>query len=83
MGCLAEEGIPKDARDARVAGVEAPTDSPLGVVRQVLGVVAPPGAVVVPKMMERVLGDSDRQGGFVTHVGVSFLGWRLKHQEPG
>jgi hypothetical protein len=60
MGRLAEEGIPENTCDRRIARMKAPTDTPLGVVRQVLGVVAPPGAVVVPKMMERIVADPDR-----------------------
>jgi len=73
MGCLAQKGIPQDSGDRRIARMKTPTDTPLGVVREVLGVVAPPSPVVVPKMMERILGDPDCQCGFVTHVGVSFL----------
>ena len=34
--------------------MEAPAHAPLGMVRQMLRVVAPPGAVVVPEMVERV-----------------------------
>ena len=48
MGRLAEEGIPQDPGDRRIARVKAPADSSLGVVGEVLGVVDPPGAVVVP-----------------------------------
>ena len=55
VGRLAEKGIPKNPGDTGVARVEAPADTPLGEVRQVLGVVAPPGAVVVPQMVERVV----------------------------
>jgi hypothetical protein len=54
VGCLAKEAIPKDASDAGVAGVEAPAHATLGVVGKVLGVVAPPGTVVIPQMVEGV-----------------------------
>jgi hypothetical protein len=55
MGRLAEQGIPKNPCYAGVARVKAPADTPLGVVRVVFGVVAPPGAVVIPQMVERVV----------------------------
>ena len=76
--------------------MEAPSHATLRVVGQVLGVVAPPGAVVVPEVVERVVGGPNgkdppaegfcrcpaRRGGVRgAHVGVS-VGW-LKHQEPG
>ena len=51
---LAEEGIPQDASDTGVAGVEAPAHTTLGVVGEVLGVVDPPGTVVVPQMVEGI-----------------------------
>ena len=39
--------------------MKALADSPLGVVGEVLGVMAPPGAVVIPQMVERVVGGPD------------------------
>ena len=33
----------------------------LGEIRQVLGIVAPPGAMIVPEVMERVVCGSDRK----------------------
>ena len=78
MGRLAEQGIPKNAGDRRIARVEALPDTPLGEVRQVLGVMAPPGAVVVPEVVERVAcgpdGEDRSVGCGCAHVGVSFLG---------
>jgi len=59
MGCLAQKGIPQDPGDPGVTCVKALADPPLGVVGEVLGVVAPPGAVVVPEVVERVVGGPD------------------------
>ena len=96
MRCLPQNAVPEDPGDAGVTGVEAPSHATLRVVGQVLGVVAPPGAVVVPEVVERILGGPDgkdrlaegfcrcspRRGGVRgAHVGVSV--GRLKHQEPG
>ena len=39
--------------------MKALADPPLGVVGEVLRVVAPPGAVVVPEVVERVVGGPD------------------------
>jgi len=39
--------------------MEASPDATLGVVGEVLGVVAPPGTVVVPEVVERVVGGPD------------------------
>ena len=65
--------------------MEAPPHTTLGVVGKVLGVVAPPGAVVVPEVVERIIGGPDGKDRPIecccAHVGVS-VGW-LKHQEPG
>ena len=54
VDCVAEEGIPQDASDAGVAGVEAPAHTTLGVVGKVLGVVDPPSAIIIPQMVEGV-----------------------------
>jgi len=56
---LAQERIPQHSRDTGVAGMEASPDATLGVVGEVLGVVAPPGTVVVPEVVERVVGGPD------------------------
>ena len=48
VGCLAEEGIPQDPRDSGITGMQASPCTPLGVIGKVLGVVDPPGAVVIP-----------------------------------
>ena len=45
--------------------MEAAAYAPLGVVGEVLGVVAPPGAVVVPEVVERVLRGPDRKNRLV------------------
>lgn len=75
---LAEEGIPQDSGDRGIARVKALADTPLGVVGEVLCVVAPPGAVVVPEVVERVARGPDGEDRSVccgcAHVGVSFLG---------
>jgi hypothetical protein len=46
MGSLTEEAIPQDTCDARIRGVEALSDTALGVVGQVLGVVDPVNPVI-------------------------------------
>ena len=87
MGRIEKEGIPKKAGDRRIARVKTQTDTPLGEIREVLGVVAPPSAVVVPEVMERVGGrrpdgkDGLVDGGCICAHGC-FSGW-LKHQDPG
>ena len=48
VGGLTKKAVPQDACDTGVCGVEAPTNPTLGVVGQVLGVVDPPSAVIVP-----------------------------------
>ena len=55
VGGLAQETVPQDAGDSRVAGVETSPHTTLCEVGQMLGVVAPPGAVVIPEVVERVL----------------------------
>ena len=94
LSCLAQKAIPKDASDAGVAGVEAPAHTTLGVVGKVLGVVDPPGAIVIPQMVEGVFRGPDGKGRPVggccrcapmdgircAHVGVMC---GLSHQEPG
>ena len=57
---LAEEAVPQNSSDAEFRGVEALPDTALGVVRQVLGVVHPVGAVVIPEMVILVVGFADR-----------------------
>lgn len=59
MGRLAEKGIPKNPGDTGVARVKAPSDTPLGVVGMVLGVVAPVNPIIQPNMVIGVLADSD------------------------
>ena len=59
MGRLAQKGIPQDPGDPGVICVKALADPPLGVVGEVLGVVAPPCAIVIPQMVERVVGGPD------------------------
>jgi len=59
MGALAQETVPEDPGDPRITCVEASSHAPLGVVEEVLGIMAPPGAVVVPEMVERVAGGPD------------------------
>jgi hypothetical protein len=64
--------------------VEISSDPPLGEIRQVLGVVAPPGAMIVPEVMERVVCGSDRKNRSVDSWcahGRDEWGW--SHQEPG
>ena len=56
VGRLAQEGVTQDTGNARVTGVEAAAHPALGVVGQVLGVVHPPRAVVIPKVVERIGG---------------------------
>ena len=85
MGEIAQERIPQHAGYTRVAGMEATADPALGVVGQVLGVVDPPGAVIIPEVVERIVGGGpDGEDGLVdgccAHVGV-MCGW--SHQEPG
>ena len=89
---LAEEGIPQDSGDRGIACVKALADTPLGVVGEVLCVVAPPGAVIVPQVVERVVRGPDREDRLIkdrcapmdsircAHVGVMC---GLSHQEPG
>ena len=52
-GEIAEKAVAKDAGDARVAGVEDSPHTALCELGQVLSVVAPPGAVVIPEVVER------------------------------
>ncbi len=59
VGRLAEEGIPQDSGDRGIARVKALADTPLGVVGEVLCVVAPPSAIIVPQMVERVVRGPD------------------------
>ena len=52
-----EKRIAKNSGNAAVLRVEAPADTPLGIIWKMLRVVAPPGTVVVPEMVERVVRD--------------------------
>ena len=56
---LAEEGIPQDSGDRGIACVKALADTPLGVVGEVLCVVAPVNPIIQPNMVIGVLADSD------------------------
>lgn len=74
--------------------METLSDTTLGVVGKVLGVVDPPGAIVIPQVVEGVLRGPDGEGRPVdgccrcapkdgircAHVGVMC---GLSHQEPG
>ena len=53
-----QKRIAKNSGNAAVLRVEASANSPLGIIRKMLRVVAPPSAVVVPEMVERVVRDS-------------------------
>lgn len=81
---LAEEGIPQDPGDRGIARVKALADTPLGVVGEVLCVVAPPGAVIVPEVVEWIVRGPDGEDRLIkdrcAHVGVMC---GLSHQEPG
>ena len=89
---LAEEGIPQDSGDRGIARVKALADTPLGVVGEVLCVVAPPGAIIVPEVVERVVRGPDGEDRLIkdrcarmdgircAHVGVMC---GLSHQEHG
>ena len=59
VGRLTQNAVPEDPCYAGVARVKAPADTLLGEVRKVLGIVAPPGAVVIPQMVERVVPGPD------------------------
>jgi len=63
VGGFTEQGIPENSRNARVRGVQAPSNPVLGVVGKVLGVVDPPSPVIIPQMMERVGVGPDREDG--------------------
>ena len=56
---FAQEAVPEHAGNAGIIGVEVSSDPPLGEIRQVLGVMAPPGAMIVPEMVERIVCGSD------------------------
>ncbi len=58
---LAEEGIPQDPGDRGIARVKALADTPLGVVGEVLCVVAPPSPIIVPEVVERVVRGPDEE----------------------
>ncbi len=58
-------------------GVETAANSALGVVGQVLGVVEPPSAVVIPEVVVRVAADTDGDR-CVFHDAC----WELAHQKP-
>jgi len=64
--------------------VEASPDTPLGEIRKVLGVVAPPSAIIVPEVVERVTrgpyGEDRPVSCGCAHVGVS-LGWHIRKPE--
>jgi hypothetical protein len=55
-----EKRIAKNPGNAPVLRVKAPADTPLGIIRKMLRVVAPPCAVIVPEMMIWII--SDPQG---------------------
>ncbi len=76
---LAEEGIPQDSGDRGIARVKALTDTPLGVVGEVLCVVAPPGAVIVPQMVERVVRGADRENRLIKDRCAPMDGIRCAH----
>ena len=80
VGGFTKNAIPQDSCYTQLAGVQTAAYPPLGVVGQMLGIMAPPGAVVVPEMMIRVLGDeSDCEFGLGAHVCDVWVG----HQKPG
>jgi len=65
VGGVAEQAVPQDPRDAEFVGVETLPDPALGVVGKVLGVVEPPGPVVVPEVVVRVVRGADGQDGTI------------------
>jgi hypothetical protein len=52
---MGEKGIPSVSGFAQVSGFEGNADPAFGVVRLVDGVMDPPGSVVVPEVMIRIL----------------------------
>jgi len=62
---LTEEAIPKDPSNPEMSRMKALPNPSLGVVRQVLGIVAPVGAVIVPEVVIRIFGGPDGQEGTV------------------
>ena len=51
MGCMRKEAVAKDASNPNLISMEALSYSPLCVIGEMFGVVAPPSPVIVPKMM--------------------------------
>jgi len=66
-----EHAVAQEARNCPVGRAEAAAHPPLRIVGQVLGVVAPEGAVVVPEVMVGVL-SPDPDGGFCFHWWFRF-----------
>ena len=65
-----QKRVTEDPGNAEILGMKAPSHASLGVVGQMLRIMAPPGAVVVPEMVIRVGGDeSDCKYGFGAHGG--------------
>ena len=58
-GIPGEQYIPEGACGSDIVGVQTDPHSALGVIRQVLGVMQPPRAVVIPKVMVRIAADAD------------------------
>ena len=81
---FAQEAVSEHAGNAGIIGVKAPSNSPLGKIRQMLGIVAPPGAVVVPEVMERIGRGSDRENrsvdGGCAH-GRDVGGWHIRNPD--
>ena len=73
---LEEHAIAQEPRNSPVSRAQASPHPPLRVIRQVLGVVAPPGAVVVPEVMVGIL-LPDPDGEFCIHW------WSLLRFPPG
>ena len=63
---LEEHAVSQEPGNRPIGRAQAPPYPPLRVVRKVLGVVAPPGAVVVPEVMVGVFGP-DPDGKFCVH----------------
>jgi hypothetical protein len=79
LGLEGQESVAELARLPHIACLQAQAHAALGVVRQVYGVVAPPGAVVVPEVMVRIVREHADGSFFKCVHGVSPFGFLTRN----
>ena len=56
-----QKRVAEDSGYSEILGVKTPTHPPFCIIREVLGVMAPVGAVVVPEVVIWIIGEADSQ----------------------